>query len=291
MKNRLDFRFLVLLISGFVFYQPCHAAPSEYFLKSLSHHALDLSSHHPLDDEHWVPEILTPDERSEEFKKLLRLVLTDISKSGESRAFKDEDNLLLSNCLSSKNPLFDKNCDPEIIKIGELLLFHQPKSENLIKTDNPSFLAIKRDYPHAKLKHDTTLEGLKDILKTGSIGPLDPNLSKDVEDTFIKTMVDCRQQKNLDVSQFGKNLSLFDFLERYSSTPAKNRGIVWTSILRDVSDMAKLPIYGKHGGTPGIRLVLKNDLLKRWDYHINKSWNSNHPLNFGRIHEALQDRR
>ncbi len=95
-------------------------------------------------------------------------------------------------------------------------------------------------------------------------------------------MVDCRTQKNLDVALFTKDLPLFDFIERYSSIPAPHKGKVWTSILRNESDMEKLPIYGKSGGTSGIRLILKNELLKRWDYHINEGWHSTFPLNFDR---------
>ncbi len=153
---------LLFLLSSLIFCQPCFADPSEFLLKSLSRHSLAFTSHHP-PDENLLPVILTPDERDEEFKKVLRQVLADVSKSEVSRSFKDKDILLLKACLNSKNSLSGKDCDSEIIKIAELLLFYQPNFKNSIRANNPSYLALKKDYPHAKLKHDTTLESLKDI--------------------------------------------------------------------------------------------------------------------------------
>ena len=218
------------------------AGPSEVLLKSISRHAVQARRSE-------LPTLLTNASKTEVFVRTIKLALSDIEKQNSDSL--ENDRKILTCFMESKTPIKAKGCDEITKHLALNLLFENgasnPKWFSKVGLSNPSYREAIEQYPMSVLKHDTSIRYFAQMLELKRIG-------RTVEESESLSFCD----------EIGRRILVNSF-----SLPLSAYGGTFVEWFSDAEDLEKVPFY-RQGG---VRLVLKSQVLQRWDYHITSGWN------------------
>lgn len=217
--------------------QTSFADPSQKLLEIVSTRAVDARRNS-------MPTLLTDESKTRIFLQVIRDAETEMKKNGVPIAESDR---AIFNCFKNatdSSHLLD--CDGTVKELTQSLLFEAGDAHGGITSHfsavNPSYNAIKTEFPNSILIHDTHKDGLIRMLSLGRIGK-----TKEEEFTDLTTN---RSQIDELIDKFSYHLN----------------GYAGTYVAWEPSKEAANTFRFYQGG--GVRLILKPEVLKRWDFHI-----------------------
>ncbi|MFZ9594783.1 MAG: hypothetical protein ACO3A2_01760 [Bdellovibrionia bacterium] len=269
-------------------------APSKFTLTQISIHTRNE-----------ISKLIRYHEKRTEFKKILEQVTKDIirekkSKNEQLNQTEDpeeksllldqiqalsNDFLIVKDCRKSKTPHSDPNCHRKIYDLWNYLTSGFLNPEEKPDAENPSYDVTKQRIHHdIQIKHDTSLKNLKTIFKSGLLmrgQGRDFNLTLDSE---LKTQIlqFCESNPELLFTTTGlkytrKNLkTLRKALESSENLAEYHRHFhfgktnmdisVWASVFPNAEKLDQSPIDTKPGSDLSVRILLKPEIFKRWDF-------------------------
>lgn len=233
---------LLSLINMSLFQAHCFAEPSEHLLIKLSRNAVELRKN-------GLPVLLTAESKNASFIKVVRDTLGAIET--ETYPGVEQDKNLLNLFLQHNRGMNCVACDQSVHKLTQNLLFRRANT-NLewlkeVGVVNPSYRAVLDHHPEAVLNHDINIRYLPTLLSQGKVG-LD------------------EQEVNFKNSPIEATDAFSNSLRGKGATTSTHGTFVQFS--NNQSQLDQIQFFS----TEGVRLILKNDLLKRWDFYMTNNW-------------------
>lgn len=210
----------------------CSNQASEIVLKILTKNAVNFRKNN-------LPTLLNEATKSKSFTMVIEQTIEELQQKDYNGW--EQDKSILTQLLAPNDNRDD--CVLGIANLSKSLLFEgndlNPDWFFTIGLQNPSYQEAIAEYPSFVLRHDTTLQGLFEILQDRAVGvSLDKRWRAFVspEANLIKNY----------------SLALKDYVETFAE---------WAPD-RETTDA--ITFYRNSG----LRLIFKKELLKRWDYHM-----------------------